>query len=91
MSDPTHVTVEVELHGHIASDDADLSLHIQVPRSISEALRDLRRDLPAVDQALKTGSVVVLVNGRDLRRWQGESIELSEGDVISLLPFVAGG
>jgi MoaD family protein len=65
--------------------------------TVGEALAELERAFPAVKKKIcrEDGSVEpfvnLYVNDEDIRFSNGLTTELNEGDVITILPMIAGG
>jgi len=65
--------------------------------SIREIIGDLEASYPGIRERIFKGDqelsrfVSIFVNGEDIRLLEGQETAVSEGDVITILPLVAGG
>jgi MoaD family protein len=71
---------------------------VPAPADVWELLLDLAeryngfgKELLTPDKADVNDEAIVLVNGRNIAHLAGKSTELTEVDVVSLFPMVAGG
>ncbi len=94
MSDSGRVKVRVQLHGFAAARSQGDEFTVDVHPSLSEAISDLREQIPRIEKALTASSFTLLVNGENvlqLRQRSGDGVVLSDGDTLTLIPFVGGG
>ena len=88
------VTIRLKLHGHLCRAGVSSQRRLAVRPRLDDAWVDLIAQVDGLEDALARGSCVILVNGANLHRLQARSpklVELTEGDLIEVLPFVAGG
>ena len=90
MQETAKVSVDVRLPGALSAVVGSDEIILKVPSSLSEALAEIRQ-IPGVDVALREGNFVILVNGIAVQSHRKKAIHLEDGDVVALVPFVAGG
>jgi molybdopterin converting factor small subunit len=91
-----HVTVEIPagMRRHACG---QASVGLFPPPTVREALNLLVLQFPALGPQIFAGDgqifgfVSVFLNTRDIRQLDGMNESLSEGDVITLVPAIAGG
>ena len=88
---PSRVAVEIQLHGHLKTRQSASPLTFEVSPLLHEALHEIREQVPGLDEDLRKGSFLVLVNGVNLLRAGSQPVTLAENDIITLVPFAAGG
>ena len=88
---PSCVAVQIQLHGYLKIRHSASPLMLKVSPLLHDALQEIRKQIPGLDEDLGRGSILVLVNGVNLQRTGGQPVTLAEGDIIALVPFVAGG
>ncbi len=91
MESQSRVTVQVQLHGYLRTGTAEFPLTLRVSPSLDEALQQICQQVPGLDEKLKKGNVVILLNNVNLHQMRDTSVTLADGDVIAFVPFVAGG
>ena len=88
---PSRVAVRIQLHGYLKTRHSASPLMFEVSPLLHDALQEIREQVPGLDEDLRKGSILVLVNGVNLQRTVSQPVTLAEGDIIALVPFVAGG
>ena len=88
---PSRIAVQIQLHGYLKIRHATSPLMLEVSPLLHDALQEIREQIPGLDENLSRGSILVLVNGVNLQQTGGQPVTLAEGDIITLVPFVAGG
>lgn len=92
------MTIRIHVAGHLKDyTGRPLDLEIQGARDIQDAVAQLDRSYPSIkdrifDEHDRTRPYInIYVNEEDIRGLDGESTRTKDGDVIYILPSVAGG
>jgi MoaD family protein len=92
------LTIKVHVAGHLKDyTGRSVDLEIQGAKDILEVVEQLDRRVPSIkdrifDEHDRTRPYInIYVNEEDIRDLQGESTKTKDGDVIYILPSVAGG
>ncbi len=84
---------EIRVYGGAAREAGVETLRVSFEGdTLGELLEELKRRLPVLAPLLESGGgpLVLVLNGRALEPPE-PSLKLKSGDVLSILPFVAGG
>lgn len=99
MTDP-RPTVRCKLFGGLATGavDGDLELTVDPGTTVGQLLQDLGDGYPSIGEQLfdidsgrLRSSIIVTLNGRHVEYLDGQSTEVTDGDVVRVAPPVSGG
>lgn len=89
MSD--RVTIRLRLYGYLGEAGADREHLLSVSPTLAQAWDDILGELDGLEEKLRRVSFLVVINGVSKSHSACRDVQLAEGDVVDLVPTVAGG
>jgi molybdopterin converting factor small subunit len=83
--------ITVQLFGYLREAAGKKRLKVNSRGTLLETLAETRKEYPSLDAKMDTAAYVILLNDVNLLGKDLSQVILKEGDIITFVPFVAGG
>jgi molybdopterin converting factor small subunit len=85
------ISIVIGLYGYLREATGMASVHLTTLPTMGDAILTLRGEYSDVENEIDTGHYTVVLNGLSLLGKNLFDVPVQEGDVVDLVPFVAGG
>ncbi len=91
IHDSSVVEVKFIFQGYLAEYVESADLMQWVPKQLTEAIKIIYKNHPALEEPIKTGAYIILLNKLSLMGQDLSQVYLADNDELIFVPFVAGG
>ena len=83
--------ITVRLFGYLKEAAGKKRLEVFRRDTLLETLVEIRKQYPSLDAKMDTAAYVILLNDANLLGKDLSQVKIRDGDIITFVPFVAGG